>query len=319
MSGLEKSKIARKIFLKFTLLCSFFAVLFVIFNWLMFAIVHHRDVVTVPSIVGKSLYEGVDILSKNKLGLQKDGEEPSSYYPQGTIIRQTPLSGMIVRKGKIVKVTTSLGSETVFVPNLVNETVRKAEILLQRAGLTLGSVEKKYSMKYARGTIISQEPSAEAIVEKDSIVNVTVSEGSPPQELVLMPDFIGKNIVEAKKWLEERDITANIVEEQSSLPEGSICSQMPPPDTLINSATQIELVVSTSKEEKTIGQRFYYEIPQGSSKSHVKIMMIDDFGEREIFNNVQSPGSKIDIPIRKSGKAKIRIFINNILVEEQLL
>ena len=43
----------------------------------------------------------------------------------------------------------------------------------------------------------------------------------------------------------------------------------------------------------------------------------NDGGDREIFNGLRDPGSKIDLSVPYGGAVKIRIFVNGILVEER--
>jgi len=40
-------------------------------------------------------------------------------------------------------------------------------------------------------------------------------------------------------------------------------------------------------------------------------------GDKEIFNGLRDPGSKIELTIPKTGIEKVRIFVNGIMVEER--
>jgi hypothetical protein len=63
-------------------------------------------------------------------------------------------------------------------------------------------------------------------------------------------------------------------------------------------------------------KKFRYEVPQGGNNRRIKITIIDNNGETEIFNAEREPGTKLEVPINPRGNAKARIFINGILVEE---
>ena len=71
------------------------------------------------------------------------------------------------------------------------------------------------------------------------------------------------------------------------------------------------------KEGKVSTEKFIYQVPQGSSESLVRIKLLDESGERELFNGMRSPGSKVEVAVPKGGNAHIKIFLNNILVEER--
>jgi hypothetical protein len=62
---------------------------------------------------------------------------------------------------------------------------------------------------------------------------------------------------------------------------------------------------------------FRSELSQGGSDSQVRIVIVDKYGERELFNGLRSPGSKIEVPVQAAGGARVKIFLNGILVEEQ--
>ena len=49
----------------------------------------------------------------------------------------------------------------------------------------------------------------------------------------------------------------------------------------------------------------------------MRIVVINEQGEREVFNGLRSPGSKIDLAIPDAGNSRARIFVNGILVEER--
>jgi hypothetical protein len=62
---------------------------------------------------------------------------------------------------------------------------------------------------------------------------------------------------------------------------------------------------------------FRYEVPQGAGDKQIRLTIQDDKGEQELFRGSRAPGSKLELPINPKGNARIRIFINNILVEER--
>jgi hypothetical protein len=62
---------------------------------------------------------------------------------------------------------------------------------------------------------------------------------------------------------------------------------------------------------------FRYELAQGGTDSQVRIVLVDKYGERELFNGLRSPGAKIEVPVQTAGGARVKIYLNGILVEEQ--
>lgn len=295
------------------------AFVYVLFNWTMSTVIHSREEVMVPDLKGRSLNDAMTLLSPYNLGLRKEGEEFDQNVPAGTILRQNPLPGMIVREGKIVRVTLSQGGETTFVPDLTGQLARSAEISIRSAGLSLGEESSRFSILAEKGKVLSQDPAPGSIADKDALVNLVISAGPPAEGIILVPKWVGSNVADARAWAEKNRVTIEVREQpDSSVPPGTVLHQEPAPDGDIT--VQKNLVISVAAEGGagiTAGEKFYYEIPQGGEDRHVRLMMLDENGEHEIFQGTRSPGSKLEIPINPQGNARVRVFINNVLVEER--
>lgn len=305
-----------------TLIFSGIILLFV-FNHVMDKIIHSKKDVVVPQLQGKSFESAIDLLSQLNLGLIKEAEEYDTKFPPSTILRQYPQAGMTVRENKIVRVVISKGGEVVYVPNLIGLDIERAKIEISNSQLLLGEVSYMFSLKYSKGVVTKQDPPQETVINKNTMINLSVSKGPPPPNIILLPDFKNKKIEEATAWTKENKIPIVVdVKEEPTIPQGTILSQSLPPDTVMKTQDTIfpptlEVVIASSglKEGKTV----YYEIPQGSSPKQIKVVVIDRLGEREVFNEIKSPGEKLNLTIYPEGNAKVRIFSDNILVEESYL
>ncbi|MFH1367920.1 MAG: PASTA domain-containing protein [Elusimicrobiota bacterium] len=289
-------------------------------NWVLSGIIHSRNEVMVPDLKAKSLAEAVSLLSPLNLGIKKEDEQFDKNYPAGTVVRQNPQPGITVREGKIVRVTISQGGETIFVPDLTGQQARTAEINIRSLGLSLGEESTRHSLVIDKGSVVSQDPSAGTIVDKESLVNLVISAGTPPDNMILTPNFIGKNSGEAKKWAEEKGVQLDVAEEPAAgVASGTIIRQDPAADTDITTSKQVRIAAATETGAVPFrGRTFYYEIPQGGGDRELRLVLLDDGGEKEIFKGIKAPGTKLELPIDpKGGDARIRIFINNILVEER--
>ncbi len=301
-------------------------IIYLLINWTIKGIVHSKKEIIVPKIEGKTLSEAVEILSLVGLGIIKEAEEFNSHLPPDTVIRQIPPAGMTVREGKIIKVILSKGSDLVFVPDVRDKTLKFAELEIRKRQLQVGKIEQIYSLRFDKNKIVNQIPEPESIVEKNTSIDLIISLGKPPEGILLMPDFIGKNLTEVNKWAKENNINFEIIERKhETSSEEIVLEQEPQPDTILTMDTKIVITVPKSSyipelltEEKPT-RLFHYEVPQGSKEKKIRIILIDSNGEKEIFSGMRTPGSKIDIPYTKEGKAKIRIFLNDILIEEREL
>lgn len=299
----------------------FVLVAYLLFNWTMSAIIHAKKEVMIPDLKGKSLTEAVVLLSPLNVGIRKEGEEPDQSLPAGTIIRQNPLSGMAVREGKIIRVTVSQGGSVIYVPDVVRQAVRTAEIAIRSAGLAVGEESSRFSLVFKKDQVIDQDPPAGAIAEKDAMVNLVISAGPPSGNVRLMPDFRGKNLAEAQGWAEKSGIAVDLQQESAAaVAPGTIIRQKPAPDSDISSAAGVTFTVAGEAVAPVAGEQsriFHYEIPQGGGPRQVRLTLFDDNGETEIFHGSREPGTKLDIPVSTKGSSRVRVFINSILVEER--
>lgn len=292
-------------------------------QWALEGAVHSRRQVQVPDLRKKSTIAALDALAPLNLPLRKDGSEFDASVPAGAVLRQIPPPGTTVREGKAIRVILSQGGESVFVPSVVGLPLRNAEMMLRQKELLLGQVSESYSLKAEKGIVLTQDPPGEASAEKHALVNVVVSGGAPPSGITLMPDFRQRAATDARAWADARRVPLELaLDKESPFPDGMVLAQDPAPDTLVSEDVKLLLTVSGragEAEDPATTKRLRYELSQGGSESLVRIVVVDSAGEREVFNGLRKPGTKIDISIPQTGQARARIFINGILVEEKEL
>ncbi len=289
------------------------------FNMVMSAFVHEKAEVLVPDLQGKSLTECLEMLSQAKLALIKEGAEFNQDVPEGIVIRQAPPAGMNVKEGKVIRITISQGGEIVYVPDLKGQTVRAATISLRSLGLVLGELTKKASLKYEEGIVLGQDPAPNSTIEKDSSVNLLVSNGVPADGLLLMPEWVGSLAEEAKKWAVDENYGVEVIADKTALANpGYIFKQKPEADEIIKPDTKIIFYVANEESALAVEEKtFEYIVPDGKESKRVRLVLSDENGEKDIFNGVRESKTKISIPVKFNGKAKIKIFINNISIEEK--
>ncbi len=289
------------------------------FEWAIGAVVHNRQVIMVPDLSGKTVTEALGILSSMHLGLSKEGEQFDKQRPAGTVVRQNPSAGMMVREGRMVRIILSQGGETLFVPDVLGQPLRNAQTVLQNTGLSIGEVERRPSLRYEKDQVVATDPVGGATVSKNTMVNLIVSDGPPGSDVLLAPDFVGKNIREAKSWAASHEVTLTTREEADmNKSQGEILMQAPTGDSPMRSGDTIAVVVN-NLNASVDGPHVRYEVPQGASDKDIRILVMDESGEREVYRKSQSPGSRIDFPVSIKGRAKARIFANGIMVDQQEL
>ena len=142
------------------------------------------EMVTVPSVVG--LAQAIAESNIGAAGLVV-GTVTTSYsatVPEGNVISQSPTGGSSVEIGSSVDIEVSLGAEPVTVPDVTGQTQATAESNIVAAGLVVGTVTTSYSATVPPGDVISQNPTGGASVPPDTAVDIEVSLGVEPGDVV---------------------------------------------------------------------------------------------------------------------------------------
>ena len=219
-------------------------VLYIAFNGAIAIVIHSKNNVVVPDIQGKSSYEALTMVSAQGLGLKKESEEFNKSVPAGVVLRQNPLPGMMVKDGKVVRIILSQGGESSFVPDLIGQKSRSAALTIRSYGLVLGEESSRYSVVYDKDTVVAQDPPKGTSVDKDTMVNVVVSLGAPPQNVKLMPKFIGRKINDVTAWAENNDLSVSVTKENvSSAASGTVLAQNPQADEDVTNAQHISVKI----------------------------------------------------------------------------
>ncbi len=181
---------------------SAFVVGLLVFNGvLMPRLIHREGEVRVPDLANLTVEQAQKALEPTGLPLSRAGERFDIGVPRGRIVQQDPPEGTPVRGRRRVSVTVSLGEEFSSVPALFGETRRGAELLLEQSGLRVGGLTRAPSDAVGAGLVVATDPPAESVLPRGTPVALLFSSGLG-QEVLVMPDLVGREIGRARKQLE---------------------------------------------------------------------------------------------------------------------
>ena len=221
-----------------------------------------------------------------RIGLVPDVEMvESDVYEENTVISTSIPEGTEVEVNTAVTLTVSAGIGAIDVPDVAGLTYEEAYNRITMEGFLVNRTEN-YSATVEKGKVISQSPLGEEPAPKGSTINLNVSLGVENNKIV-MPNLIGKELIEAEEWIYENGMILKTVGEvySDTVAKDLICYQNYSEGTFLESGSIIELNVSLGKSNATykcnaiIEAPTASEAPDYSSGSEVHISMIADSGK----------------------------------------
>ncbi len=283
-------------------------------------ITREKKVVLTPDVTGLTVAGAMDVLQEKGLYAEKSKENVSDEtIPAGSVVRQSPVSGSVVKKGRAVHLTLSEGGNLVYVPDVTGRTLQEVEIILTRAALSVGAVTGMYSDEVKRDAIISQAPGAGQIAKPQTLVDIVKSNG--PASLMgflVMPYVVGKSSSDALNVLKE--IGFEVSEQETVINDtvapGTVIKQEPPPGEMLSDEVYIKLFISHLSQKENIKKTsfIYWEVPQDIKERNVKIVVGDSTGRRIVYENVEPPGRKISFEVETLGKAYAVFYLDDVPV-----
>ena len=288
--------------------------------WVVFAFLTRGGEVTVPDFTGMELKAALERASREKLGVRISGTGFDVGVPPGHVISQDPGPGIRTRKNRIVHVTVSQGTRTVFVPDLAGRNLRNAELVLVQAGLSLGRTARSFHPDILRGDVIAQFPSPDLFVPRDTAVNLLLSEGPRPATY-LLPDLTDLPMGTVLDIITGWKLTPGRVEERPSavLPPGTVMALTPPPGSPVTEGQSIHLTVSKMPEATEDGKLFLFQhsIPPGLLERTLTIVLQTGEGPRTLWESVVDPGTSVTLPLTIPGQGTLMVYLDGTLVEEK--
>lgn len=157
--------------------------------------------VTVPDVTRISLEEAQELLTSNGLRVEIADRRANSAFPADYVIDQTPSPAVIVKPNRKVYLTVNAAVKPqVVVPNVVNLSLRNAQIQLQNYGLEVGSIS--YESSRFKNAVLRQSIPEGTTVEKGRTINLVVSDGLG-DKIVDIPEIVGLRLPDAQLKLRE--------------------------------------------------------------------------------------------------------------------
>jgi serine/threonine-protein kinase len=202
-------------------------------GYLTFKLMSFSRTVDVPDLRGKTVIEATDLLTKDDLYLNVEGEDYDPMITAGRIIRQDIPPGNKVKEQRGIKVFLSKGPKVQTVPDVTGQQLHDAESIILKSGLRIEKIVRVHSKTVEKDVIIAQRPNQDEAV-RDSL-SLVVSLG-PYTTTYSCPDFSGKNTDDASELARQLGLRIELVGQGER-----VKAQKPKPNSLIKSGDTLEL------------------------------------------------------------------------------
>jgi len=296
--------------------------------------------VQVPAIVGLSSAEAERILKAAGLVLSVTQEVYDTNVPAGHIVTQEPVAGRTVKQGRPIEVRVSLGRQVLEVPDVTGMTPREARLTLTQAGFVLGEEREAYDPNAPVNAVVEQSPEPGTAVEIGTAVNLVINRGQEVLPHVVVPDFRGQMLADVRNSISSLGLTVgNLWQEYSTVyREGQIIEQNPAPGERVEVGWPIDFVYSQGLPQQPVrvpstpdtdtaeqppqdqwtSLRVQISVPEGPPQE-VVILVIDDFGAREVYRDTHAGGERIERIVQGRGQgAVLQVYIGGRMFENRL-
>jgi serine/threonine-protein kinase len=206
--------------------------------------------VVVPSVVGGSFDEAVNVVSPLGLTAVVVENRFDEEIPKSKIIESIPAGGGRVDAGGTVKLIVSKGPERYAVPMTTGLTPEAAQAALKKFPLLVGTINEVFNSEIPKGFVISTSPASGASVKRDATINLLVSKGI---EQIALASYLGKSGEQALNELTEAGFSVEAgYAFNETVPELAVISQSPAGGTTANKGGKVTILISKGPRNTVI-------------------------------------------------------------------
>ncbi|GEM_PF-2728487 len=135
--------------------------------------------VRVPNVVGLDVYDAEYVLKKYKLEPFLGGSRFSEEAQPNIILATDPEAGSIVKSGRKILYIVNSGQEKVSLHDIKGLYIEQATELLMDYNVMVTTFDEVFSSEYKEGTIISTSPNIGEYIQRNTVIEATISKGFP--------------------------------------------------------------------------------------------------------------------------------------------
>jgi beta-lactam-binding protein with PASTA domain len=230
--------------------------------------IHGREAV-VPTLTGLTVEDAGRMAASTGLNLTLENRFYSADVAAGRILAQDPAPGSRVRREWPVRITESLGTQRVTIPDLTGESERAATVSIRRLSLELGTVAH-LAIAGDSDIVLAQTPPVNSSGVDGPRLSLLVSDpdvDAGDQQAYVMPSLLGLTYAAASEQASVAGVHL-VVSPEASVAVASSSPTMvsiPGPNSSLVSASAVSIVPSTYGLVSSQSPQPGYRVVRGDS------------------------------------------------------
>jgi beta-lactam-binding protein with PASTA domain len=276
--------------------------------------------VVVPTFVGQNESDALALGRREHLQMLVIARRTSDRFPKGVVTVQDPIPGTQVREERRVSLIVSEGVQYVSMPDLRDQSIREAGLILSNLHLHSGKAKIVENNDVDAGHIVSEDPPPLTSIRQGTTVNFEVSTGPPAN--ITVPNLIGMQIDDARAFTVSEKIrlgqTVWTPFGHSGPPRGVVVRQKPHAGSNMDGRSMLSLQVSAGPHQfgfLTRETAVSVTVPLADNGVRVNVVAVDALGTHLVFDGYGAPGQRIDLVAVTCGTAHLETYLNNTLLD----
>ncbi len=246
--------------------------------------------------------------------------------PEGVILNQVPGPGTEIKENRPITIYGSRGPEYITVPDLRGKSLPAAKNYIVRRKkeaesvvgplLNLGNIARVHSEKIKNNHVILQEPPPGAKVLRGSQLALLVSRGKWSRTTIV-PEVEGDSLSKARRILKNHQLKVGEIRHifRPDSPPSVVLAQTPGARRIVEPGQRVTLTVNLSRPQANSNTNYYtlfkLSPPRGLVPGNMKALLVDEQGERVVFNQEVKPGEEVEFLAAFKGKSRLQIYWND--------
>ena len=201
-----------------------------------------------PDLLDKTYEEAKETAEAAGFTVKKGKDIYSSEYAEGRVCQQDPKPGVEMPKEGTITINVSKGNKEGLVPSVLGMQKEDVEAYLKSYGYALGNV-KTITSHEKEGKVLEQDPVAGTTLNKESTVNIVVSDGKGTEKAIV-PSVTRMSLKDAKNAIEAAGFQVGNIsyDWDATIGKGYVIYQQYQANSQLDKGTPIDLQVSSGPE-----------------------------------------------------------------------